>query len=123
MTEQPTHIPTPTQTATMSRKNGTRRFLIVFAAVALVIAGGLSFYASGHPDGLEFVAETTGFLDTAEDSAAAGSPLADYAVSGVENARLSGGLARIIGVLVTLLLAGGLAWVLRRRRTDDAREV
>ena len=96
--------------------------MIVFLGVALVIAGGLSFYASGHPDGLEFVAESTGFLDTAKDSAAAGSPLADYGVSGVENARLSGGLAGIIGVLVTLLLAGGLAWVLRRRRTGDDSE-
>ena len=76
----------------------------------------MSFYASGHPDGLEFVAESTGFLDTAKDSAAAGSPLADYSVSGLADARLSGGLAGIIGVLVTLLLAGGLAWLLRRRR-------
>ena len=114
---------TPTQNTTETAKHGTRRFLIAFAAVALVIAGVLSFYASGHPDGLEFVAQSTGFLDTAEDSAAAGSPLADYAVSGIEDARLSGGLAGIIGVLVTLLLAGGLAWVLRRLRTDDARKV
>ena len=36
-------------------------------------------------------------------------------MAGVRNARLSSGLAGIIGVLVTLLLAGGLFWVLRRR--------
>jgi hypothetical protein len=110
MTEQPTRT-------TTTKRLGMRRFVLVFAAAALVIAGVLSFYASGHPDGLEFVAESTGFLETAQDSAAAGGPLADYAVSGVEDARLSGGLAGIIGVLVTLLLAGGLTWVVRRRRT------
>ena len=39
-------------------------------------------------------------------------------MTGVEDARLSGGLAGIIGVLVTLLLAGGLAWLLSRRTGD-----
>lgn len=92
-----------------------RQFLGVSVAVTLLIAGGLSFYASGHPDGLEFVARSTGFLDTAKDSATARSPLADYGVAGVRDARLSGGLAGVIGVLVTLLLASALAWVVRRR--------
>jgi cobalt/nickel transport protein len=103
---------TPTRT---SGKSAGRRFFLVFGIIALVIAGVVSFYASAHPDGLEFVAESLGFLDTAQDSAAAGSPLADYGVLGIEDPRLSGGLAGIIGVLVTLLLAGGLAWLLSRR--------
>lgn len=93
----------------------TRRFVIVFALVTLAVAGVLSFYASGHPDGLEFVAQSNGFLDTAKDSATAGSPLADYGVAGVRDARLSGGFAGVIGVLVTLLLASALAGVVRRR--------
>jgi cobalt/nickel transport protein len=114
MSEQPAPAATP--------KHGSGRFLIVFLAVALLIAGVVSFYASGHPDGLELVAEYTGILDTAEDSVTSGSPLAGYATSGVENARLSGGLAGIIGALVTLLLAGGLAMLLRRRRTDPSPE-
>jgi cobalt/nickel transport protein len=91
-----------------------RWFFVAFLAAALLIAGVVSFYASGHPDGLEYVAKTTGFVDSAGNSAA-GSPLADYGVAGVKNARLSVGLAGIIGVLVTLLLAGSLAWLLRRR--------
>ena len=98
-----------------TRPRRTRRFLLVFLGVALLIAGVLSFYASSHPDGLEFVAESTGFLETARDSAAAGSPLAHYGVTGVDDARLSGGLAGVIGVLVTLAIAGGLAWLLKRR--------
>jgi hypothetical protein len=87
--------------------------------VALVIAGIVSWYASGSPDGLEWAAERSGFLDTAEDSAAAGSPLADYAVEGVGSERLSAGLAGVVGVAVTLLLAGGLAMLLRRRRAGS----
>lgn len=104
-----------TLTPPTTRPKGTRRFLLVFLGVALVIAAVISFYASSHPDGLEFVAGSTGFLDTAKDSVTANSPLADYGVAGVQNQRLSGGVAGVIGVLVTLLLAGGLTWVLRRR--------
>lgn len=96
-------------------KIGTGRFFLALLVVALFIGGVVSFYASGHPDGLEFVAKSTGFLDTAKHSASAGSPLANYGVAGIKSARLSDGLAGIIGVLVTLLLAGGLFWVLRRR--------
>lgn len=91
---------------------------VVGLAVALVVAGVVSWYASASPDGLEWAAEQSGFLHTAEDSAAAGSPLADYGVAGVGSERLSGGLAGVVGVLVTLLLAGGLTMLLRRRGRD-----
>ncbi|MGL5866843.1 MAG: PDGLE domain-containing protein [Dermatophilaceae bacterium] len=91
-----------------------RRLLLVGVAVSLLLAGGLSYYASGQPDGLEYVAGRVGFLDSARDSATANSPLADYGVRGVEHARLSGGLAGVIGVLVTGLVMGGLVLLLRR---------
>ncbi|MDX6742906.1 PDGLE domain-containing protein [Actinocorallia sp. A-T 12471] len=91
-------------------------------AVALVLAGFVSYYASGSPDGLEKVAADKGFDAGAKDHAGAEWPLADYGVSGVENARLSGGLSGVIGVGVVLLAGGGLFWVLRRRpeRGDGA---
>ena len=98
----------------------TRRFLAVALVVSLLVAGVASFYASSHPDGLEHVAESTGFIDSAEDSAAADGPLADYRVEGVEQERLSGGLAGVIGVVVMLLLSTGLFWLIRRRDRDDA---
>ncbi len=101
---------------TVSRRG--RASWIAGLAVALLVAGVLSWYASASPDGLEWAAEQAGFLDTAEDSAAAGSPLADYGVAGVGSERLSGGLAGVVGVLVTLLLAGGLTMLLRRRGRD-----
>jgi cobalt/nickel transport protein len=33
----------------------------------------------------------------------------------VEDERLSGGLAGVVGALATLLIAGGIAWAVRRR--------
>ena len=99
-----------------------RAFLALGLLVCLLVAGVASYYASSHPDGLEYVAEQTGFLDSAEDSATADSPLADYSTEGVEDDRLSGGLAGVIGVVVMLLLSSGLFWALRRRhdKADEA---
>ena len=98
----------------------TRRFFAVALVVSLLVAGVASYYASSHPDGLEYVAEQTGFLDSAEDSATADSPLADYQTSGIDDARLSGGVAGVVGVLVMLVLSTGLFWVIRRREPRDA---
>ena len=81
------------------------RFLRAGLLVSLAIAGVLSYYASSQPDGLEKVAEDKGFLDTAKDSVNAGTPLADYGITGLENERLSVGLSGIIGVIVTLIVA------------------
>jgi hypothetical protein len=100
----------------------SRRVLWIGAlVVVLLLAGVASYYASSHPDGLERVAEQTGFLGSAEDSAAADSPLADYRTDGVDDDRLSGGLAGVLGSLLVLALAGGLFWLLRRRG-DPGRE-
>ncbi len=92
----------------------TRTLVLAGLAVALLLAGVVSFYASSRPDGLEYVAERTGFIDSAEAHAADG-PFADYATKGVDDARLSGGVAGVVGTLVVLVLAGGLALAVRRR--------
>ena len=99
-----------------------RTFLAVGLLVCLLVAGVGSYYASSHPDGLEHVAEQTGFLHTAEDSASADGPLAGYSVRGVDDARLSGGLAGVAGVVVMLLLSTGLFWALRRRGPSGSDE-
>lgn len=96
-------------------------FLAAGAVVALVVAGVLSGFASGEPDGLERVAIDQGFDEAAADHALADSPLADYAVQGVEDERVSTGLAGVIGVAITLVVAGGLFYGLhlygKARRT------
>jgi cobalt/nickel transport system permease protein len=83
------------------------RSLGVGVAVTFLIAGVMSLFASAHPDGLEFVGAKLGFESAAKDSAVASSPLDDYGVSGIGNTQVSGALAGIIGVLVTI--AVGLA--------------
>ncbi len=102
-----------------ARRVGTRRILVVGLLVTLVLAGIVSFYASGHPDGLEYVAGTLGFDGTATSSAASGSPLADYGVSSVRDPRLAGGLAGLIGVVVVGLVMIGVLRLLKRRSTDE----
>jgi hypothetical protein len=91
-----------------------RTLWIAGLLLALLVAGVGSWYASSSPDGLEWSAERAGFGHTAEDSATAGSPLADYVVGG-EESRLSGGAAGVVGVVAVLAVAGTLTWVVRRR--------
>ena len=96
--------------------------LVVGVLVCLLLAGVVSFYASNHPDGLVFVAGEKGFLGSARAHASDGSPFAGYATRGIDNARLSGGIAGIVGVVFVLpgLLAGpALFTVLRRRGHPD----
>jgi cobalt/nickel transport protein len=105
------------------------RFYVGFLVVALLIAGGLSYFASSAPDGLDTVAlngcqtvQTAGgeelmgdcIAQHAGEHATAGSPLADYSLFGGHG---TVGPAGIIGVIVTLAVAGGLFWLLRRRGT------
>lgn len=96
-----------------------RRFYVAALLAALLIAGLGSYYASSHPDGLEYVAGKTGFIDSADDAKTADGPFADYQTKGVKDERLGGGIAGVTGVVVVLLLMGGLAFALRRRRTSE----
>lgn len=100
----------------------TRTFVILALLASLLVAGGVSYYASSHPDGLEYVAEKVGFGDAAEEHANADGPLADYQLRGIDDERISGGLAGIIGALVVLVIAGGLGYLLRRRGGPDPHE-
>ncbi|MFF0309114.1 energy-coupling factor ABC transporter permease [Streptosporangium sp. NPDC004379] len=88
------------------------------AAIALtaVLAGGLSFYASASPDGLERVAEDKGFAGRATDHALGDQPLADYG----ERGGLPVGVAGLLGAGVTLAVGGGLFTAVRRRTREGA---
>jgi len=93
------------------------RLVLALVAAAAVIAGVLSFYASSSPDGLNRVAEDKQFSSLEQSHDAEDSPLAGYATSGVDDGRLSGGLAGVIGVGLTFLIGGGIFLVVRRRST------
>jgi cobalt/nickel transport protein len=102
-------------------------FFAGFALVALICAGVLSYFADSNPDGLDSATlkgcevvqtdrgeELTGncIAQQAGDHHMAGSPLADYAVDG--DSRFTG-VAGVLGVLATAVVAGGLFWLLRKR--------
>ncbi|WP_030926715.1 energy-coupling factor ABC transporter permease [Streptomyces sp. NRRL B-24720] len=98
----------------------TRKVWATGLVTALVLAGFVSFYASASPDGLEKVAADQGIDEKTEPHASKDSPLADYGVRDVSDARISGGLAGVIGVGATVLVGSGVFWAVRRRRTPGA---
>jgi cobalt/nickel transport system permease protein len=107
--------------------NGTRRtgillFGLAAVLVAVLLAAFASPFASSQPDGLNKVAIDKGFDSTAKDSAVDDSPLAGYAVRNVDNEKVSKGLSGIVGVAITLGVAGllfGGMWVLARHRSPS----
>lgn len=104
----------------MSTKVSTRALVGVGVVVALLIAGVASFYASGSPDGLTKVSQDKGFASSEEEHRAGDGPLAGYETKGVDDARLSGGAAGVVGSLVVLVVAGGVVLLVRRRQPTDA---
>ncbi|MFE3630254.1 energy-coupling factor ABC transporter permease [Streptomyces goshikiensis] len=112
-------VDAPAPAAAPAAARSTRKVWATGLVTALVLAGFVSFYASASPDGLEKVAADKGIDQKVEEHAAAGSPLADYSVKDVGDARLSGGLAGVIGVGVTVVVGTGIFWTVRRRRAQD----
>ncbi|MEU8719494.1 energy-coupling factor ABC transporter permease [Streptomyces antimycoticus] len=111
-----TREPSATREAAAVPQRSARRVWFAGLAAALLCAGVVSFYASASPDGLEKVAHDKGIDAKEEDHAAKDSPLADYGVKDISDARLSGGLAGVIGVGATLAVGSGVFIVVRRRR-------
>jgi cobalt/nickel transport system permease protein len=102
----------------MTQRN--KGILLVGLVVALLLAGVVSYYASSSPDGLNRVAIDKGFDKGEQEHAAKDSPLAGYSTNGIGNERLSGGLAGVAGVGVTLLIGYALVFVVRRRNAGDS---
>jgi cobalt/nickel transport system permease protein len=117
LVDAPSAAPVP---AAASGGGSHRKIWITGLVTSLVLAGFVSFYASANPDGLEKVAHDKGIDSRTEKHASEDSPLAGYGVRDVTNARLSGGLAGVIGVGVTVVAGSAVFWALRRRRTGDA---
>jgi cobalt/nickel transport protein len=84
--------------------------------LAALVALFLSPFASSWPDGLERVAEDTGFLQKAEEvEPLVSSPLPDYVFPGLTNEKVATSLAGIIGTLLMFALGYGVAMGLKRR--------
>ena len=102
-----------------------RTRLAVFVGLGLLVALALAFFvspqASSKPDGLNKVAVDEGFDDRQQVHRMEDSPLAGYGVEGVDDDRLSTGLAGIAGVAVTFAIGGGMFLALRQVQRQRAR--
>ncbi len=77
-----------------------------------LIAGVLSLFASAWPDGLEKVAENSGFIDLAEKvRIIVPTPLADYGIEGLGPIGTS--IAGLVGAAVCFAVAFGIAKVVK----------
>ena len=87
--------------------------------VALLLAGVVSFYAASTPDGLTKVSQDEGFADSETEHSVGDGPFAGYGSSFIDDDRLSGGVAGVVGVLVVLALGTALTFAVRRRSPAD----
>jgi cobalt/nickel transport system permease protein len=95
---------------------GSKAIWVVGLLFALALAV-LSPLASSHPDGLEWVAEKQGFLNSARDPLYQIIP--NYSVPGISNQALATILAGILGTLIVFGVALAVAYS-RRRHTDQS---
>lgn len=83
----------------------------------LLVAGLVSLAASSFPDGLDWVAQQTGFENLAENvRVAVPTPLADYEVPGL--GKIGTSIAGIVGSLVCFGIAFGLASVINKDEVE-----
>ena len=91
---------------------GATGILIVGATLTIALAI-LSPLASSHPDGLEWVAEQKGFIDTAQD--AVYNIIPDYVVPGISNEVVATILAGVIGAVIVF----GIMYLSFHRRKKE----
>ena len=99
------------------KRKGVALFLVGLA-VTLVIAVVVSQFASSQPDGLEYVADQQGFLDSGEDHVLSDAPLADYGGESRTNLAVAG----LVGVAVTLGIGYGIFWLAKSGKQETAAE-
>lgn len=104
-------------------KVSARTFVVGGVLVALVFSAVVSQFAVAAPDGLERVAEDTGFIDAAGDHALGDVIFADYATAGISNETVSLAVAGIVGTVVTLTVAAGIFLAIRERRVRHSAPV
>ncbi len=97
------------------RRVSTTVLCAVGAAIAVGMATALSPFAASSPDGLERVAEDTGFAgDGRLHELQSSSPVPDYVFPGIADERLATGVAGFVGTLGVLLCGIALAALMRR---------
>jgi cobalt/nickel transport system permease protein len=92
-----------------------RVFVIASVLVTMLLATVVSQFAVDDPDGLEAVAEDTGFISSGQEHGLTDSIFADYATTGINNEGLSLAIAGAAGTIITLAVGYGLFKTLRPR--------
>lgn len=110
-----------------TERSKSRKRLWALAGATLVVGGWLSWYASEHPDGLEWaIKRVTGHQEVTRDTRTHQTlaqvqqkvaVMPDYAPKNQPARPAHTSMAGLLGAAATLVLAGSLAWVLRRRTT------
>ena len=95
-----------------------KKYTVAMLLVSGVLAGGVSYFASSHPDGLNKVAMDLGFADSEKESPTSDSALAGYETAGIENSALSRAIAGITGVTATGLVGSGLYLYVRKPKQN-----
>lgn len=93
-------------TATEAKPASNKGLLIAGTLITVALAI-LSPLASSHPDGLEWVAEQHGFVETAKE--AFYNIMPDYVVPGISNPALATIAAGILGALIVFFVAYGIS--------------
>jgi len=99
------------------------KFRIYGLGIALIMACGISLFASSHPDGLERVAiDLFGGEEEMEEQIEGKevmhSPMPDYVVPGIKNETLAASLAGLIGVLLMFVLVIGIGKLLKKENNN-----
>ena len=92
-----------------------RVFVIASVLVTMLLATVVSQFAVDDPDGLEAVAEDTGFISSGQEHGLTDSIFAEYAITGINNEGLSLAIAGAAGTIITLAVGYGLFKTLRPR--------
>lgn len=95
-----------------------KKYSVAILLVSGVLAGGVSYFASSHPDGLNKVAVDLGFAEQEKSSATSGSALAGYKIAGIDNEVISNAIAGISGIAATGLVGTGLYFYVRKPKAD-----
>ena len=84
---------------------------IIFLTITIAILA--AFFASAHPDGLEKVAETLGFIEKGVERS---SVMTDYTVPFITHEGISTSIAGFFGIIITLGLFWLVAFILRKTK-------
>jgi cobalt/nickel transport protein len=98
------------------RRIKMKNVIITGLIISVILACGISYFASKSPDGLEKVAEDKGFLHLGEGKEIFKAPMPDYTTRGLKNEFLSNSLAGLIGVLITFGITFGLGYLIIKRK-------